>query len=201
MRLNHILSSALAVAVVLCLSAGIAGAAPVSVYGAWHCGSDFCTWASVRNMTEFDQKNHWLIDRGNGQPSVNLVILSFVHPLRLLNKTTDAGTLNGVPRGMTADIVNYFKSRGIRVMVSIGGITYTTAWNQALAQNATLLGQKAAALATQLGVGVEIDYEENRSPNLTGLQQFIGAYRAIHPYDATGNDHTARLTIDLAAGD
>ena len=55
-------------------------------------------------------------------------------------------------------------------MVSIGGITYTDAWNQALAQNATLLGQRAAALATQLGVGVEIDYEENTNPNLTGLQ-------------------------------
>ena len=86
-------------------------------------------------------------------------------------------------------------------MVSIGGITYTDAWNQALAQNATLLGQRAAALATQLGVGVEIDYEENTNPNLTGLQAFIDAYRAVHPYDATGNDHAARLTIDTAAGD
>ncbi len=86
-------------------------------------------------------------------------------------------------------------------MVSIGGITYTDAWNQALAQNATLLGQRAAALATQLGVGVEIDYEENTNPNLTGLQAFINAYRAVHPYDATGNDHAARLTIDTAAGD
>ena len=40
------------------------------------------------------------------------------------------------------------RASGIRVMVSIGGITYTDAWNQALAQNATLLGQRAAALAT-----------------------------------------------------
>jgi hypothetical protein len=145
--------------------------------------------------------NHWLIDRGNGQPSVNLVILSFVHPLKLLNQTTDAGTLNGVPRGMTADIVNYFTSHNIRVMVSIGGITYTDAWNHALAQNATLLGQRAAALATQLGVGVEIDYEENTNPNLTGLQAFIDAYRAVHPYDASGANPKARLTIDTAAGD
>ena len=80
--------------------AGAAGATPVSVYGAWHCGNDFCTWTTVRSLTEFDQKNHWLIDRGDGRPSVNLVILSFVHPLRLLNKTTDAQTLDGVPRGM-----------------------------------------------------------------------------------------------------
>src|SRR6478735_6119708 len=97
---------------------------PVQVYGAWHAGNDACSWATVRTVTEFDSKNHWLIDRGNGQPSVNLIILSFVNPLKLMNSTTDAGNLNGVPRGMTADIVNYFKSRNIRVMLSIGGITY-----------------------------------------------------------------------------
>jgi hypothetical protein len=136
----------------------------------WPCSDDACTWTTVRTVNEFDSKNHWLIDRGNGQPSVNVVILSFVHPLKLLNQTTDAGTLNGVPRGMTTDIVNYFTSRNLRVMVSIGGITYTDAWNQALAQSATLVGQRAAALATQLGVGVEIDYEENTKPNLTGLR-------------------------------
>jgi hypothetical protein len=174
---------------------------PIQIFGAWHCSDDACTWAAVRDVGEFDTKNHWLIDRGNGEPSVNLVILSFVHPLKLLNQTTDAGTLNGVPRGMTPAIVNYFKNENIRVMVSIGGITYTDAWNQALAQDATLLGQRAAALATQLGVGVEIDYEENTDPNLTGLEAFINAYRAVHPYDATGNKPEARLTLDTAAGD
>lgn len=173
----------------------------LQVYGVWHCGSDACTWSSVRNMTEFDQKNHWIIDRGNGSPSVNIVVLSFVHPLKLLNLTTDAGTLNGVPRGMTADVVNYFKSRGIRVMLSIGGITYVDPWNQALAQNPTQFGLNAAAVAQQLGVGIEIDYEENMNPDLAGLQAFIDAYRSILPYDPTGNNHAARLTIDLAAGD
>jgi len=174
---------------------------PIQVYGVWHAGNDYCTWTTVRTVSEFDSKNHWLIDRGNGQPSVNIVILSFVNPLKLLNKTTDAGTLNGVPRGMTADIVNYFKSRGIRVMLSIGGITYTDFWNTALSTNATQLGLNAAEVAQQLGVGIEIDYEENSSPNLTGLQAFITAYRSQLPYDATGANHAARLTIDLAAGD
>lgn len=47
-----------------------------------------------------------------------------------------------------------FTSRGVRVMVSIGGITYVKAWNAALSQGATLLGQKAAALATR-GVGTQ----------------------------------------------
>jgi hypothetical protein len=102
---------------------------------------------------------------------------------------------------MTPAVVNYFTSHGIRVMLSIGGITYVTDWDTALSQNATLLGQKAAALATQLGVGVEIDYENSSSPNLAGMQSFITAYRAAHPYDASGADPTARLTLDVAAGD
>jgi len=181
--------------------AALVTSTPIQIYGVWHAGNDACTWATVRTVTEFDSKNHWLIDRGNGQPSVNIVILSFVNPLKLMNSITDAGNLNGVPRGMTADIVNYFKSRNIRVMLSIGGITYTDDWNTALAANPTQLGLHAAAVAQQLGVGIEIDYEENTSPNLPGLQSFITAYRSLLPYDASGNNHAARLTIDLAAGD
>jgi hypothetical protein len=173
----------------------------ISIYGAWHAGNDFCTWGSVRSMVDFDNKNHWLIDRGDGLPSVNLVVLSFVHPLKLLNKTTDAQTSQGIPVGMTQDVVNYFKSRNVRVMLSIGGITYVDAWNQALAANPTQLGFNAAEVAQLMGVGIEIDYEENTNPNLTGLQAFINAYRSALPYDPTGNNHAARLTIDLAAGD
>ena len=178
-----------------------ASAGPLQVYGAWHCSNDACDWATPRTIAEFDAMNHWLIDRGDGRPSVNLVVLSFVHPLKLLNQTTDAATLNGVPRGMTPSIVNYFASRDIRVMLSIGGSNYADAWSQALAQDATMLGLRAAQLATQLGVGIEIDYEEDTHPDLAGLQEFITAYRSVIPYDATGRNKTARLTIDLAAGD
>ena len=174
---------------------------PIQIYGAWHCSNDACTWAAVRDMADFDTNNHWLIDRGDGRPSVNLVILSFVNPLRLLNQTTDAGDVAGVPRGMTSAVVSYFTSHGIRVMLSIGGITYTNDWNTALATNGAQLGRNAAALAQQLGVGVEIDYEQSSSPNLTGLQAFIDAYRAVLPYDASGANPAARLTIDVAAGD
>jgi hypothetical protein len=183
--------------------AGVTNAAttPISVYGAWQCSNDACTWGTVRSVTEFDSKNHWLIDRGDGVPSVNLVVLSFVQPLKLLNKTTDAQTAQGVPVGMTSGIVNYFTSHHIRVMLSIGGITYASYWDQALATNPTQLGLNAAAVAQQLGVGIEIDYENASSPNLTGLQAFINAYRSQEPYDATGNNPAARLTIDLAAGD
>ena len=187
-----------------------AGSTPISVYGSWHCGNDACTWATVRDMTDFDTKNRWLIDRGDGsgKPSVNLVILSFVNPLKLLNKTTDSGNTNGIPNGMTPAIVNYFTSKGIRVMLSIGGITYTSYWDTALSTNATQLGINAAQLAHNLGVGIEIDYENSNSPNITGLQQFITAYRSyVHTdgkgtqYDPTGANQAARLTIDLAAGD
>lgn len=178
-----------------------AATTPIQVYGAWLCGSDQCVWGSAPDMTTFDQQNNWLINRGDGNPSVNLVVLAFVNPLKLLDGTTDSGDTDGVPDGMDSAVVDYFTSHGIRVMVSIGGETYTSDWDSALAQNGTLLGQKAAALATQLGVGVEIDYENSSSPDLAGLQDFVSAYRAVHPYDATGADPTARLTIDLGAGD
>ena len=179
----------------------VAAANNISIYGAWHCGSEFCSWASVRNMTDFDNKNPWLIDRGDGSPSVNLVVLSFVQPLKLLNKTNDAGNTLGVPTGMNQAVVDYFKSRGIRVQLSIGGITYTDAWNQALATNPTQLGLNAAEVAQRMGVGIEIDYEENTNPNLVALQAFINAYRSVLPYDASGTNHAARLTIDIGAGD
>ena len=178
-----------------------ASAAPIQIYGAWHCGNDACTWGSVRNMTDFDTKNHWMIDRGDGVPSVNLVILSFVNPLKLLNQTNDAQTVNGVPIGINAQIVSYFTSHNIRVMLSIGGITFVTDWNTALSTNPTQLGLNAAAVAKSLGVGIEIDYEENTTPNLAGLQSFITAYRSQLPYDATGANPAARLTIDVGAGD
>ena len=185
----------------LLLAAGAARGTQIEVYGAWHCGNDFCTWGTVRDMSNFDTNNHWMIERGDGSPSVNLVILSFVNPLKLLNQTNDSQTANGVPIGMNSAIVSYFTSHNIRVMLSIGGITYTNDWDTALNTNPTQLGTYAAQAAQRLGVGIEIDYENNTSPNLTALQSFISAYRAILPYDATGANPAARLTIDLAAGD
>ena len=205
-RLTIVLGLLLAAALVAGSSAkpkpkSTVAATNVSVYGSWHCGNDFCTWSTVRDMTDFDTRNHWLIDRGDGSPSVNLVVLSFVEPMKLLNKTTDASTSLGIPIGMNSSVVNYFKSHGVRVQLSIGGITYVDAWNQALATNPSQLGLNAADAAQRLGVGIEIDYEENTSPNLVGLQAFINAYRSVLPYDASGANHAARLTIDLASGD
>lgn len=177
--------------------------ASFEVYGAWHCSNDGCTWRTVRDMTDFDKRNHWMIDRGDGSglPSVNLVVLSFVQPMKLLTLANDSQTVNGIPIGMNAAIVNYFTSHNVRVMLSVGGSTYTTFWDQALASNATQLGLNTANAAKAMGVGIEIDYENDQSPNLAGLQDFITAYRSVLPYDPTGANPAARLTIDLAAGD
>jgi hypothetical protein len=177
--------------------------ASFQVYGAWHCSNDSCTWRTVRNMTDFDTKNHWMIDRGDGSslPSVNLVVLSFVQPTKLLNLTNDSQTVNGIPIGMNSAIVNYFTSHNVRVMLSVGGATYVADWDAALTTNAAQLGINAANAAKALGVGIEIDYENDPTPNLTGLQSFISAYRSVVPYDPAGANPAARLTIDLAAGD
>jgi hypothetical protein len=174
---------------------------PIEVYGAWHCGNDRCAWSTVRDMADFDRKNHWLIDRGDGSPSVNLVVLSFVNPTRLLNLTSDAQTAAGIPIGITPEIVRYFTSRKIRVMLSIGGLSYIEDWDKALLANPKQLAMHAARTAERLGVGIEIDYESDRSPNLEGLEEFITAYRSVLPYDAAGSRPAARLTIDLASGD
>lgn len=173
----------------------------MEIYGAWHCYSDACSWASVPDMTTFDTDNHWIIDRGNGSPSVNLVVLSFVNPMKLMNLTNDSTTVNGIPIGMTTAVVNYFQSKGIRVMMSIGGFSYTKYWDKALSNNPTQLGINAANAAKQFNVGMEIDYEKSSNPNLAGLQKFVAAYRSVVPYDPTGANYAARLTIDLGNND
>src|SRR5258708_14148995 len=111
----------------------------LQVYGLWHCSPDACSWASAPNMTTFDTQNHWIIDRGNGSPSVNLVVLSFVNPVKLMNLTTDSTTVKGIPIGLTTAVGNYFESKGVRAMMSIGGFSYTTHWDKALGTNPTQL--------------------------------------------------------------
>src|SRR3954462_3578949 len=176
----------------------------MQVYGLWHCYTDACSWASVPDMTTFDTNNHWIIDRNMDNtyhPSVNVVVLSFVDPVKLMNKTNDSADVNGIPIGMNTAVINYFQSHGIRVMMSIGGFSYTSHWDKALKANPTQLGINAANAAKQFNVGMEIDYEKSSNPNLTGLQQFVSAYRSVMPYDASGSNFAARLTIDIGDGD
>lgn len=176
----------------------------IQVFGVWHAGNHYADWALPRGMAEFDEANHWIIDRDEselqGLPSVNLVVLSFLDPMEVLNNTHWENDEYGVPLGMTQDIVDYFKNADIRVMMSIGGVTYVDLWDQALASDAWQLGFNAAKIAEHFGVGIEIDYEQNSDPDLGGLEEFIAAYRSVHPYDASGTNPAARLTIDLAAG-
>ena len=188
-------------ALALTLLTSLNAQTPMQIYGVWHCYTDGCGWLSVPNMTTFDTDNHWLIDRGNGSPSVNLVILSFVDPNKLVSLANDSTTVNGIPIGMNAAVVNYFQSKGVRVMFSIGGIRFVKNWDKALSSNPTQLGINAANAAKQFNVGMEIDYEKSSNPNLTGLQEFINGYRSVIPYDPTGNNFAARLTIDLGNDD
>jgi hypothetical protein len=155
----------------------------------------------VPDMATFDTDNHWIIDRGNGSPSVNVVVLSFVNPVDLMNLANSSNTVNGIPIGMNTAVVNYFQSKGVRVMFSIGGIRFVKDWDKALSSNPTQLGINAANAAKQFNVGMEIDYEKGSNPNTAGLQQFVTAYRSVIPFDPTGSNFAARLTIDLGSDD
>src|SRR5882672_8097457 len=54
-------------------AAALETATPNQIHGLWHAGNDACTCAAVLTVTDCDSKDQWLIDRGNGQPSVNMV--------------------------------------------------------------------------------------------------------------------------------
>jgi hypothetical protein len=186
------------------LSANAQSSYQMQVYGLWHCYTDACSWASVPNMTTFDTDNHWIIDRNGDNsfhPSVNVVVLSFVDPVKLMSLTNDSTTVNGIPIGMNTAVVNYFQSHGIRVMMSIGGFSFISHWSKALKANPTQLGINAANAAKQFNVGMEIDYEKSSGPDTADLQKFVSAYRSVVPYDPTGANFAARLTIDLGNDD
>src|SRR5437764_14730008 len=84
----------------------------MQVYGLWHCYTDACSWASVPDMTTFDTNNHWIIDRNmdnSYHPSVNVVVLSFVDPVKLMSLTNDSSTVNGIPIGIHNAGINLFQ--------------------------------------------------------------------------------------------
>jgi len=156
------------------------------VYAVWYCGDDQCTWASQPNLSNMD----WILNRGDGKPTANLVIFSFVNPMSLLQP-------NGIPAGFTQDAVNFFTSQGIGVLFSIGGASYTPLWDQALAQNPTALAQNAAAISKQYGVGFEIDYENENSVSIAALDVFVKTYRQEIPF---GWNAENLLNVDVGAG-
>ncbi len=188
---------------------GSGDARPISIYGVWHCGNSFCDWSQERDMIEFDAANHWIIDAGGGgsfRPAVNLVVLSFLKPMELLESATNNSFSNGIPRGMTPEVVSYFTDHDIRVLLSMGGVTYTNSWNQALLKDPAALATNAAEAVLLLGAdGLEIDWE-NGTPSdveLTGMEIFIETYNVAYAekYQETyGETAEAVLTLDLAVG-
>jgi hypothetical protein len=181
---------------------------PISIYGVWHCGNSFCDWSQRRdtstdrdNPGEFHLANSWIIHRNgdgfSGDPSVNLVVLSFLKPMELLKGTSNGAFTDGIPTGMTPDVVKYFTDHKVRVLLSMGGVTYTDSWNQALVTNASELAEKAVAAVESLGAdGLEIDWE-NGTPNeaeLAGIETFIDTFN-------NSPSNTGKvLTLDLAVG-
>jgi len=148
-------------------------------------------------MSDFASANRWIIDRNGDEsylPSVNLVVLSFLKPMDLLLGTTNNVFDNGIPVGMTSEIVNYFKNRRIRVLLSMGGVTYTDSWNEALITDPEMLAINAVAAVNDLGAdGLEIDWE-NGTPDpdeMAGIETFIATYNQLTD---------AVLTLDLAVG-
>jgi hypothetical protein len=176
---------------------GGGGVQPLSIYGVWHCGNSFCDWSQVRDKTDFEAANRWIIDAdgdGNFRPAVNLVVLSFLKPMELLERATDNAFLNGIPRGMTSEIVGFFTSHDIRVLLSMGGVTYTDSWNEALITDPETLALNAVDAVEHLGAdGLEIDWENGRPTDaqMEGIEIFIETYNA---------NTDAVLTLDLAVG-
>jgi len=157
------------------------------IYSVWHCADDSCLWA---NPPSSDQT--WLINRGDGNPTVNVVIFAFIDPLQLLQ--------GKIPAGFAAQ-ASYFKSHNLYVIFSIGGADWASHWDQALTQDAAGLARNAANIAKQYGVGIEIDYEQDSSGSMGLLTTFVQTYRSIIPFD--GSDSPAPqsiLTVDLGAG-
>jgi len=167
--------------------------APAKIYAAWYCADDGCTWGQAPNLNNAQ----WLLNRGDNRPTINLIIFAFIDPLALLQRTNNGIFNNGVPKAITADVVNFFKGKGIGVLFSIGGAEYTSKWDQALQQDATTLAKNAATLAKQFGVGIEIDYENEA--HITQLDTFVKAYRSSIPYDMS-EPFQNLLTIDVGAG-
>jgi len=158
------------------------------IYSAWYCGDDSCLWASPPTNNQ-----SWLTNRGDGKPTVNVIIFSFIDPLTLIKGT--------IPAGFTKGEVNYYKNNNIYVLFSIGGASYSSNWDTALAQNAVQLATNAAAIANQYGVGIEIDYEQDSSGSMSLLTTFVKTYRSIIPFDGSASPAPQSiLTVDLGAG-
>eukprot|EP01133_Synstelium_polycarpum_P006517 gene6517-7547_t len=160
------------------------------IYSIWHCGIDACAWNETVPLSNFD----WIINRGDGQPTANLISLSFLNPVDILEKGVDA-----VPPAMTKTLVQYLQSKGLSVMFSVGGESWSGEWDTALGKDPVTLGKNAAAIANEYGVGIEIDYEAENSTPI--LDKFVKAYRSVIPFDNSSSaTDSSLLTVDTGSG-
>jgi len=166
-----------------------------SVYSIWHCGSD-CAWTSKPDLSS----SAWILNRGDGKHTTDLVILSFMDPIALVNGQNTGGYTNGVPNGMIQSYT-YFTSVGIRVIFSIGGASWSQRFVNALNQNAAQFAKNAAACALKYNVGIEIDVEVDSGSYSSQLTTFVNTYRDAIPYNGSPDapSHTL-LTIDVGSG-
>jgi len=161
------------------------------IYGLWYCGDDACLWEKEPKL----DSSAWILNRGDGKPTANVVIFSFINPYSLMQN------VNGIPAGFTQNAVNYFKDKGIYVIFSIGGASYSGDWDRALAANPTQLAKNAATIANKFAVGIEIDYETDSGSSIEQLDTFVKVYRQQIAYQAGDTPSPPSiLTVDLGAG-
>jgi homoserine dehydrogenase len=128
-----------------------------------------------------------------------MVILSFMDPIALMNGQNSGGYTNGVPNGMISSY-SYFTSKGIRVVFSIGGASWSNRFVTALNQNAAQFARNAAAAAKKYDVGIEIDVEVDSNSYANQLNTFVDTYRSVIPYESSPNASSASiLTIDVGS--
>ncbi|KAL3783387.1 hypothetical protein ACHAW5_004884 [Stephanodiscus triporus] len=155
---------------------------------------------NMSGVNQFKSCHNWLKNSG-----INVVSLAFLKPTEILDPSICASgicTDKGVRIGMPGAI-EYFKGEGMNlVFLSIGGVSYTSFWEEVLVNNATAgdFATKVAAIAQFYQVGIEIDYEESASPNLAGLEHFVKTYRSIIPYNDTYWTPASFLTLDFGQG-
>jgi hypothetical protein len=158
------------------------------------------------DSNQFKCCHDWLLN--SDFTGINVVSLAFVKPTEIMDPSTcseDGGITNrcttlGVRKGIPGAI-DYFREKMDLVFISIGGITYTESWEEALAENATEFADKVAAIATEYNCGVEIDYEESSAPMLTELETFIKRYREHHPFNNSAiPPPPSFLTLDFGQG-
>jgi len=161
------------------------------IYSLWFCGDDQCTWSTEPRFNN----TQWILNRGDGKPTANIVIFSFINPYSLMQSDT------GIPKGFTQAAVNYFKNQGLYVLFSIGGESYSGDWDRALSSNPAQLAKNAASVAQKFGVGIEIDYETDSGSSLNALDTFVKAYRQVIAFQSGDSPAPQSiLTVDLGAG-